>query len=177
MLVTTAEATEPIDKVRVTLLQVTDQFSLTGPSSWNKCYSAWFTWSYNFEKSKPDKSDQEFNKRLSTKLSKNKCLIQPEAGWNFHLPTITRHLWAADNRRSFNGVNRHSMKRSKQFLSAVKPYFRPLVAVDFSQIKNSLKWAGCSSRSHPSLGRAASRSWFLSLAVVRSLSRKKIAVA
>ena len=43
MLVTTAEATEPIDKVRVTLLQVTDQFSLTGPSSWNKCYSAWFT--------------------------------------------------------------------------------------------------------------------------------------
>ena len=43
MLVTTAEATEPIDKVRVTLLQVTDQFSLTGPGGWNKCHLAWFT--------------------------------------------------------------------------------------------------------------------------------------
>ena len=113
MLVTTAEATEPIDKVRATLLQVTDQFSLTGPSSWNKCYSAWFTWSYNFEKSKPDKSDQEFNKRLSTKLSKNKCLIQPKAVWNFHLQTIARRLWGQDDRRSFQSVNRHLRKRSK----------------------------------------------------------------
>ena len=74
------------------------------------------------------------------------------------LATIARHQWAADNRWSLESVNRH-YQEIKSFLSAVKPYFRPLVAGDFNQSKISFKWAGSSCETRLDLGEAPPRSW------------------